>query len=82
MSYKPKDFPLDECAQMAIEFLMEHPTGTFHQKWTCNHCGERQTMAVAEKFFRAGICEECKQTSVIKECGFLVVVGGYRDKEA
>ena len=41
--------------------------GTFFQKFTCAHCGSRQTMETANMLFVSGSCEECgESTDIIK----------------
>lgn len=39
------------------------------QQWNCQHCGAKQTMPDADKFYLFGICEECKKTTDIKKAG-------------
>jgi hypothetical protein len=63
-----RDINILDCAVMAQAVIDEG--GQILQKWTCSHCGSRQTMAEFDRFFRAGICEECKETTIIRECGF------------
>ena len=64
------DFPLRVCAALALEQVL--CGATVHQKWTCSSCGSRQTMEEENTFYTAGICEECKKVTKIKECGFLL----------
>lgn len=69
---KYKDFPFEEVASAAEKLATD---GFYvHQKWTCDHCGSRQTMPDANVFYRAGICEECKKETNIAErgCNYLV----------
>lgn len=63
-----RDYPVSEIltqAQNAIGM-----GATIHQKWTCSHCGSRQTMEEPNKIFESGHCENCGQTSTIETCGF------------
>ena len=66
---KYNDSPIDEVAKLALE-VIQHG-GIIHQKWTCAHCGARQTMEVPNTFFRRGQCEECNQITPIIICGFM-----------
>lgn len=67
------DFPFYEVgaeAEKQIEL-----GNTIHQKWTCSHCGVRQTMEVPNKFFTKGRCENCKKITniLIQGCNFLLI---------
>lgn len=65
------NFPFDEVAANAQKKVKE---GWFiYQKWTCQHCGARQTMPVANHFYEKGRCEECKKITDIRAggCNFL-----------
>jgi hypothetical protein len=44
-----------------------------HQQFLCEHCGVKQTMEIADKFFKKGKCEECgKITDIkLKGCNYL-----------
>jgi hypothetical protein len=64
------DYPIEECLDAAIDLIDKG--ATVHQKWTCGHCGSRQTMEQADTFFRSGICEACKKTTIITKCNYLV----------
>lgn len=40
---------------------------TVFQQWNCEHCGVKQTMPDANKFFTSGRCEECDRvTDIVK----------------
>jgi len=54
---------------------------TIYQKWTCEHCGSRQTMAEPNKLYYQGVCEECKQTTSIKDngCNYLLITKSLTD---
>jgi len=72
VTQKYNDYPIDECAQAADELIADG--ADVHQKWTCGHCGSRQTMATANVFYRSGICEACGNTTVIRGCNYMVHV--------
>lgn len=46
---------------------------TIHQQFKCVHCGTKQTMQEANKFFKVGQCEECwGMTNIEKKgCNYL-----------
>lgn len=67
------DHPFNEVAALAEEAVAAG--ATVHQKWTCAHCGARQTMEEANTFFKAGKCEECGEVTVIAKCNFLLIFG-------
>ncbi len=71
---KPNDYPLEDCAAAAERILAKIPTAEIYQKWTCDHCGSRQTMGEKNVFFTSGTCEECKKVTDIaaKGCNYLV----------
>ncbi len=67
---KYNDYPLDECVQAAEQLIADG--ADVHQKWTCRHCGARQTMGTANTFYRSGTCEACGGVTVISKCNYLV----------
>ena len=69
---KPKDHPLNECAQ-AAETLVAQGMAVY-QKFTCSNCGSRQTMAERNVFYTSGECQECGSiTDITKSgCNYLV----------
>jgi hypothetical protein len=69
------DHPLVQCANTAADVLRQNPVASFFQKFTCEWCGARQTMAEAGKFFTTGECEECGRVTNIEEagCNYIVV---------
>jgi hypothetical protein len=69
---KYNDYPIEECMKTLEAMYATNPTFTFRQKWTCQHCGSRQTMEEEDTFFRSGECEECQQITIIKECNYQV----------
>ena len=64
------DYPIFECIEAAEDLIAKG--ADIYQKWTCQHCRSRQTMAVKNTFYKSGICEECKNVTVISACNYLV----------
>jgi hypothetical protein len=79
---KPKfnDFPLEEVVKQADDRVDEIMNGGGHaytmQKWTCRHCGARQTMEDRNTFYRSGRCEECDKVTPITKCNYTLVIEG------
>ena len=77
---KPKfnDYPLLDIVKQAderIETLRQQGVEAYvQQKWTCGHCGARQTMEDRNTFHLSGRCEECSAITPIKKCNYLLVV--------
>lgn len=67
-----QDYPLQECATLAEAYIMAG--ASVFQKWTCQHCGARQSMEQENQFFRSGRCEECNEYTVIKACSYAVIM--------
>jgi hypothetical protein len=69
------DHPLHECARTAAPLI--ESGATVHQKFTCENCGSRQTVAEANQFFTSGKCEECNHITNIVEtgCNYIVIFG-------
>jgi hypothetical protein len=67
-----EDYPLEQCAAKAAEAIAKG--AIVYQKWTCRHCGSRQTMDEPNKFFTSGHCEECRQITEISECNYMAIV--------
>jgi phage terminase large subunit GpA-like protein len=66
------DYPL---IQMATEANRHVEAGaTVWQKWTCEHCGSRQTMEKKNTFYKSGRCEECGQVTIIEKCGYTLLM--------
>lgn len=69
---KYNDYPLQECADTVQAYI---DNGMYvYQKFTCDHCGSRQTMGDANVFYKTGTCEECKKVTDIdkKGCNYLL----------
>ena len=64
------DRPIEEIAVLC-DIQIERGM-TVWQKWTCDHCGARQTMDAPNVLYRSGICEECSQQTDIQYCGFML----------
>lgn len=47
-----------------------------YQKWTCQHCGARQTMPDRNKFYARGLCEDCKKETniVARGCNYMATI--------
>jgi len=65
-----KDYPLEECVKQADKLIANGATA--YQKWSCNHCGARQTMTEPNTFYTSGKCEECKKITLIENCNYLL----------
>ena len=70
-----KDFPIEDVerearARIALGW-------TIHQKFTCQKCNSRQTMAEPNKIFLDGICEECGHVTNIQAtgCNYVAMFG-------
>lgn len=72
------DYPIEECLPLAEKIIEQG--GAVHQKWTCHHCGSRQTMDTPNQFFRSGRCEACDKITIINKCNYMAVlpIGGKR----
>lgn len=72
----PNDYPLQECALEAKKIIAKG--GSVYQKFTCDKCGSRQTMATPNVFFTSGKCEECSHVTdlTLKGCNYLVHASG------
>jgi hypothetical protein len=70
------DLPFREASDQAEALTKKGYT--IWQRWTCDHCGSRQTMEKENRFFIGGICEECNRVTNITKCGFsaMVTLGG------
>lgn len=68
-----RDYPLHECVRVAGSLI--ESGATVHQKFTCRHCGSRQTMEEPNKFYTSGRCEECSEVTDIRisGCNYLLV---------
>lgn len=62
-----KDFPFEEVCKTAEEKI--NAGWTAYQKFTCEKCGSRQTMATPNVFYTSGLCEECSHETDLKKAG-------------
>jgi hypothetical protein len=71
-----RDYPIEQCVKQAEE-RRRATKGRMkiHQKWSCKHCGSRQSMAIPDTFFRSGQCEECGNVTIIDKCNYLAIIG-------
>ena len=69
-----EDYPLEEVLQRFQELAAQG--SLCFQKWTCAHCGSRQTMDVPNRLYRSGRCEECQKVTQITKCNFLLIMTG------
>lgn len=80
MSPDFNDYPMTrvvrDAEQRITDALAAGTKAYVQQKWTCAHCGSRQTMADKNVFHRKGHCEECDKISAISKCNYLLVLGG------
>ena len=69
------DHPFDKVVRSADKIIRFG--AIVYQKFTCSHCGKRQTIDVPNTFYTSGSCEECYHITNIKEkgCNYLVVYG-------
>lgn len=71
---KHNDYPIEECATAMQPFL---DAGChFHQKFSCEKCGSRQTIAKADQWFATGACEECGHITDIRKRGCNYMLAG------
>lgn len=71
-----KDFDFKVICDTVDKMLKEYPDRRFYQKFTCDGCGVRQTMAVANVFYKHGKCQECDFITNIERngCNYLMLV--------
>lgn len=69
------DYPLSEMETQINEVI--NLGGSCYQKWTCSHCGARQTMMTPNVFYTSGKCEECEKTTekLDEACNYMVTFG-------
>ena len=67
------DYPLSEILE-AVNELRARGGVTCYQKFTCDKCGERQTIDEPDTFYAKGKCEECGHITDIekKGCNYMV----------
>ena len=78
MTLVANDYDFVDVAKAAAREILKG--NTIHQKFTCEHCGARQTIEEKNKFFTKGLCEECRKiTDIVKRgCNYLVIINSAR----
>jgi hypothetical protein len=71
------DLPIDTIAKLGAEQIDKG--FTLWQKWSCTHCGSRQTMEEPNILYRSGECQACGRISPIVVCGFMIAGGAAVD---
>lgn len=69
---KPKDLPREELLALAEDFKRKCPNAELFFKFTCQHCGERNTFTKPNVLFEKGTCSHCGKTTPVSKGGFLV----------
>ena len=48
------------------------------QRWTCDHCGQRQTVSSPNAFYLTGWCERCQKSTDIRArgCNYMLLYRG------
>lgn len=69
------DYPIEECIKTVAPLVARG--AVFHQKFTCDECGSRQTMETSNLFFKTGKCEACGAITDIaaKGCNYMLKIG-------
>lgn len=67
MNEEATNYPLAEL-EISCEKILKGG-GTFWMKFTCEHCGTRQTCEEKNKLFYFAHCEECSEITNTKEKG-------------
>jgi len=72
MSYN--NYPLEQIAAEVGDKIKNG--GNIYQKFTCAHCGSRQTMDVPNVLYTSGKCEECGKITDVKKtgCNYMLVL--------
>ena len=67
------DLPFYKIAEQAEQLI--EAGASIYFKFTCQHCGARQTFDEVNKLFTSGSCEECGEVTSLVEngCGYMVV---------
>lgn len=71
---KPTDLPFLIAVLRASQQV--HAGATIWQKFTCEHCGSRQTIEKPNAMYASGTCEECGRVTDISSrgCGFMMEI--------
>jgi hypothetical protein len=67
--------PFEECLRDADRLIKDG--ANIYQQFNCAKCGVKQTMEVANTFFKLGKCEECGHVTNIEQdgCNYMVALG-------
>lgn len=64
------DYPIIEIVEKANEALNTFPGSSVFFKFTCSHCGARQSFETPNTLHTSGTCEECGNVTTIDKAGF------------
>lgn len=65
---------------LMLNRVLDHG-GTFWGKFTCGHCGSRQTFEVPNAIFTSGKCEECGEVTKLRKWGVTVLLDRSKIKQ-
>ena len=67
------DYPFYDVAETAQKMIDDG--FTIHQKFTCEHCGNRLTIDEPNRFYTTGKCDKCNKITDIKRngCNYLAI---------
>ncbi len=66
---KYNDYPLEEIQRACDKQIAKG--ATCYQKWSCKHCGSRQTMPTPNTLHKTGICDVCDSVTTITKCNYM-----------
>jgi hypothetical protein len=77
------DHPFDQVIADVKELVGRRSRTVAFQKFTCQHCGARQTMANPNAFHTTGRCEECGLVTdiVANGCNYLLIKSNVKSAE-
>lgn len=64
------NLPVTQLIEKINKTLNKYPNSDIFVKFTCIHCGSRQTFSEPNTIFADGVCEDCGQTTKITCGGF------------
>ena len=70
---QPKELTVKELVELANQVMGRWPKAQVFFKFTCIHCGARQTFDEPNTLYTEGHCEECGNITEIVEGGFAVI---------
>src|SRR4051812_44087984 len=74
---KPKDYPRDEIAKLAVEAIERHGGPQFARvyfKFTCAQCGERCQFDEPNALYETGECHACGHVTTVEIAGFSLLL--------